>query len=174
MTRILLADGQPFYLGGMAGALRRAPGFEVVAEVCDGTSVAPEILRLAPEVAVVDGAMRGFDLRRIIAIALWHRLPTRVVLLVADSRPGRAYAALEAGVRGYLARESATPTTLQDALRSVARGGTAVAPDLMDEVVEDIRMRERQRLRPPHEQEGEILGVVANGRNGAAGRLTAP
>ena len=78
-----------------------------------------------------------------------HGLATRVVIVTTFARPGFLRRALDAGVAGYLLKD-APPEHLAEALRSVHRGGRAIAPELALEAWSErdpLNERERQVLR---------------------------
>jgi two-component system response regulator DesR len=85
----------------------------------------------------------------IAAIVRQEELPTRVVILTTFARAGYLRRALEAGVSGYLLKDSPAEQ-LANAIRRVYAAGRAVDPELADEAWSDpdpLTDRERQVLR---------------------------
>jgi DNA-binding NarL/FixJ family response regulator len=100
--RIVLADDHPVVRKGLRLSLEEMPGLVVVGEAGDGEAALDLIVRLAPDVAVLDIDMPKRD-----GLAVAQRLPTRLVFLTLhrDIRVFRL--ALDLGVQGYLLKDSA-------------------------------------------------------------------
>lgn len=95
---------------------------------------------LAPEVLVADIEMPGLS-----GIELAEALidaTTRVIIVTTFDRPGYLRRALDAGVRGYLLKNS-PGDDLPDAIRKVARGGMMIDPDLAMGGLERCRSPQR-------------------------------
>ena len=130
MIRILIAEDQVLVLGAMAALLDLEADIEVVATAGDGQA-ALEALDADPAIQLVltdieMPRMTGLEL----AEAIRERFPaTRVAIVTTFGRPGYLRRALEAGVRGYLLKD--TPAEqLADAVRRIARGERVIAPEL--------------------------------------------
>src|SRR5690242_13676626 len=100
--RILIADAQPLFRDGLARTIAADAGLRVVAALGDDSRVVATLRRLAPDVAVVDAALRWTRVAEAIA---QRRLETRLMLLAAEARPGEAFEAVAAGARGYLSKQ---------------------------------------------------------------------
>jgi two-component system response regulator DesR len=108
----------------------------------------------------------------------------RVIILTTFARPGYLRRALDAGAAGYLLKDSPAEK-LADAIRQVAAGGRAVAPELAAEAwteADPLTDRERQVLRLageglPSARIAEQLhlseGTVRNYLSEAIGKLDA-
>jgi two-component system response regulator DesR len=146
VIRVLIAEDQAMVLGALAALLELEPDVEVVWCARDGLEAIREAERLAPDVVLTDIEMpecSGLD----VAQALKGR--ARVVILTTFARPGYLRRALDAGVRGYLLKDSPAEK-LAAAIREVHAGGRAISPELATEAwaVEDpLTDRERQVLR---------------------------
>ena len=127
MTRIVVIDPQPAVRAGLAMMLRTEPGLVPVGSavgVGDGMELVdrqrPDVVLLDPQ--LLDGD--GLGLCRRIR-ALEH--PPRVVLYSSDHDSTLSVLARVAGADG-LVDKSAAPQELFEAIRVVARGGTALPP----------------------------------------------
>jgi two-component system response regulator DesR len=94
--------------------------------------------KLAPDVALVDLMMPGDECHRSgvdVVAALADQSPrTRCIILSAFRFPSELRAALAAGARGYLVKDT-SPTDLVDAIRRVYHGGNVVDHELAARMV---------------------------------------
>lgn len=130
MIRVLIAEDQSLVLGALAALLGLEDDIEVAATVADGQA-ALERLAADPTIQLIltdieMPNMTGLEL----AEAVRQRYPdTRVAIVTTFGRPGYLRRALEAGVRGYLLKD--TPAEqLARAVRRIARGERVIAPEL--------------------------------------------
>ncbi|GAA4230687.1 two-component system response regulator DesR [Streptosporangium album] len=129
MIRLFLAEDQNMFRGAMATLLGLEEDFEVVGDVARGDEVVAACERLRPDVALLDIEMPGLDgleaARRLRTAAP----ETKVVIVTTFGRPGYLHAAMAAGARGFLIKD--TPVTeLAVAIRKVAAGAQVVDPAL--------------------------------------------
>ena len=166
--RILIADDHPIVREGFARVIVRDPGLVVVAEADDGGAAVELALAHRPDVAVVDFSMPvrdGLAVTRALADA---RLPTRVILLTMHNDRSRFNAALDAGVAGYLLKESA-PQEIVRAIRAVAAGAHYISPSLSTFLLKRHRDSAALAAETPSlalltETERRVLRLVADGR----------
>ncbi len=131
MIRVLVAEDQGMILGALAALLDLEADIQVIDRAADGAQALRRLQREPADVLVTDIEMpglSGLDLARHIQKAGW---PTKVLIVTTFARPGYLRRAMDAGVRGYLLKD--TPSEqLADAVRRIAQGQRVVAPDLMD------------------------------------------
>jgi DNA-binding NarL/FixJ family response regulator len=164
--RVVVCDDQPIVREGVAQILRDA-GFDVVATAAD----APELMRKArahrPAVVVTDIRMPpdntddGLRAARAIRRELSH---TAVLVLSQDieAHYARDLVGDRANGVGYLLKHHVGDlTTLTDAVRRVAGGGSALDPDVVQHLVSDSRDDDLlSRLTP---KEHRVLALMAEG-----------
>ena len=169
MIRILIADDHGIVRAGLRLLLNRIMGTEVVAEAADGR----EAVRLAkvfdPDIALVDVAMpllNGLDAARQIV-----RENPLIGIIVLSMYMDESYIlrALDAGVRGYLIKDTADDE-LEGAIRSVAAGrpffSQAIADALLEDHVNVMRKQGVTRSRDLlTEREREVLHLLAEGKS---------
>jgi DNA-binding NarL/FixJ family response regulator len=152
--------------------LLRDNGFEVAAAVRDGDALVHAVAQEQPDVAIVDirlpPSFRDEGVRA--ALELRERHPETAILVVSQYvEPTYATELLSDGRGGvgYLLKDRIMEVAdFVDAVRRVAKGGTALDP----EVVAQLFSRRRadgplERLTP---REREVLGLMAEGRSNAA------
>ncbi len=92
----------------------------------------------------------------------------RIVALTMHSSEEYVYSLLKAGARGYILKDSA-PSDLIEAIRSVARGGTYLHPDVSVTVVKEYLKRPDPRARAGEPldilstREREVLQLISEG-----------
>jgi len=130
MIRILIAEDQGLVLGALAALLNLEDDIEVVATARDGQAALDRL----DEHPGIDLVLTDIEMPRLTGLELAdivrERFPqARVAIVTTFGRPGYLRRALEAGVRGYLLKD--TPAEhLADAVRRIARGERVIAPEL--------------------------------------------
>lgn len=149
MIRVVVAEDQALVLGAIATLLGYESDIEVVGRATDGDQALELVRAVAPDILLSDIEMpqrSGIEVAQAIAD---ERLPTRVVIVTTFGRPGYLRRAQNAGVRGYLLKDSPVEQ-LAAAIRTVASGGRAIAADLATaawEANDPLTERERASLR---------------------------
>lgn len=149
LIRVLIAEDQSLVLGALAALLDLEEDLEVVARAADGREALERIEEVDPDVVIADiemPRMTGLELASELK-SRGHR--ARVVIVTTFTREGYLRRALEAGVSGYLLKDSPSEQ-LAEAVRRVHQGLRAVDPELAAAAWSDpdpLTDRERQVLR---------------------------
>lgn len=126
---ILLAEDVHMIRGALIALLQLEPDLRVVASVERGDTIVSTALEVRPDVAVIDVDLPGMD-GLTAAAELHEQLPScRSLILTSLGKPGTLRRAMSAHVSGFLLKDS-PPDQLASAVRSVARGGRVVDPQL--------------------------------------------
>jgi len=167
--RIVLADDDILLREGLASLLDRS-GFEVAGQAGDATELIELVRQEQPDLAVVDirmppefsteGLAAAQHIRR-------HYPQTAVVVLSAHVEVEHALDLLAKGDRtGYLLKSRVTDVTeFVQTLQRVIRGGSAVDPALVQELV--AARRPDNPLDELTGREREVLALMAEGRSNA-------
>ena len=155
MIRCVIAEDQSLLRGALATLLGLEPDIEVVAQAGDGEEALALVEARDPDVLVADiemPALTGLDA----AEALKRRgARTKVLIVTTFARPGYLQRALKAGVLGYVLKD-APSEDLAEAVRKVAAGRRAVAPELAEQAwTQSAELTDRER---------DILRQVEAGR----------
>ena len=165
--RVVIAEDSALIREGIARLIEESGG-TVVAKVGDGTSFVDAVVANHPDVSVVDVRMpptqRDEGLRA--AIEARQRVPGTPVLVLSQYVE-RQYAtellADRAGGVGYLLKDRVGDIRdFMDALRRVARGGTALDPEVVAQLMVPRRSGDPLAALTPRER--EVLGAMAEGR----------
>jgi DNA-binding NarL/FixJ family response regulator len=170
-VRVVIADDSPLLREGIASFLR-GEGIDVVAEASSPGELLAAVDAHAPDVAIVDIRMPPTQTDEGIQAA--HEIRRRhpgmgVVLLSQHVEVGIATQLLaEAPERlGYLLKDRVTdPADFAGSLRRVARGGTALDPQVVAGLL--AGPGERGPLRALSPREREVLELVAEGHSNRA------
>jgi two-component system, NarL family, nitrate/nitrite response regulator NarL len=162
-VRVLVADDHPIYREGIVRAVKERPDLELVGEAEDGRVALEEIKRSGPDVALLDIRMPGLEGPQVLNALQRDGVKTSVIFLSAFMEGELAYETVAAGARGYLSKESAREE-ICDAIVAVARGGTALAPEVQAGLAAQVQERERSD-RPPQltAREREVLQLISEG-----------
>jgi len=165
----VLADDHPVIRHGVRLALTRG-GFRVLAEAADGEEAVEAVLRLRPDVCLLDISMptNGIEAAARIAEA---RIATRVVMLTVSDRTEDVIAALRAGAVGYLPKDT-HPDRLPAALCGVLKGEAALPRTLVGRVLHEFRGFTAEIADPVRvggveltARESEIMRLLHSGRS---------
>jgi DNA-binding NarL/FixJ family response regulator len=169
--RVVIADDSVLLREGI-GRLLAEGGIEVAAGVGDADALLQAIESEQPDLAIVDVRMppahRDEGLRA--AIEIRRRWPEVALLVLSQFVEERYATELIAGdtrALGYLLKDRvADIQEFLDAVRRVADGGTALDPEVVRQLL--ARSRRADPLAQLTPKEGEVLGLMAEGRSNAA------
>jgi DNA-binding NarL/FixJ family response regulator len=105
--RILLVDDFPAVRRGLKHLVESNQAWEIVAEACDGQEGLREVVRLRPDVVVVDigmPIMNGLELTRAVRSSVPN---TKVLILTEYSSQQMMREARDAGADGYVIKSYA-------------------------------------------------------------------
>ena len=168
-TRVVLADDDLLLREGLASLLDRS-GMEVVGQASDADGLLRLVGRQQPDLAVVDIRMppkhstEGLEAAQVIQ----RDFPrTAVVVLSAHVEVEHAMDLLASGRRtGYLLKSQVNDLgEFVDTLKRVERGGSAVDPALVQELVAARRADDPLAVLTTRER--EVLALMAEGRSNA-------
>ncbi len=169
--RVVIADDSVLLRAGLERLLVDA-GFEVVASVGDAAALLRAVQEHQPDVAVVDVRMPpGFSdegLRA--AVELRRVAPVTGVLVFSqyvEEPAAQELLALGASGVGYLLKDRvADVSEFIDAVTRVARGGTALDPEVIAQIM--ARRRRDDPLASLTPRERDVLTLMAEGRSNTA------
>ncbi|SDX85924.1 MULTISPECIES: response regulator transcription factor [Salimicrobium] len=154
MIRMVIAEDQQMLLGALATLLDLEEGIEVVGKAGDGE----ELLRLArelkPDICMLDIEMPKKD--GLDAAGELKDFPCRVIILTTYARSGYFQRAKNAGVHGYLLKDSPSDD-LAASIRKIHEGAKIYDPELVDLAFTDPS--------PLTEREKQVVALMSEGKN---------
>ncbi len=164
--RVVIADDQALIRTGLRGIVETAEDLDVVGDARTGLQAVDEVLRLKPDVVLMDIRMPELD-----GIAATERLtaagcPTRVLVLTTFDLDEYVYGALRAGASGFLLKDT-PPADLHAAIRVVAAGDALLAPKVTRRLIAAFTGATAPSTTPELDvltgRERQVLGLVAEG-----------
>jgi DNA-binding NarL/FixJ family response regulator len=154
--RVLCVDDHPLVRKGIASILANEADITLVGEADNGRDAVRLFRELRPDVVLMDLRMREFDGIETTRAIHGEFPDARIVALTSYDGDQDIYRALEAGVRGYLLKETAYADVVH-AIRTVHAGKRMMPPEVAERLSEHFP-KIALTLR-----ETEVLELVAKG-----------
>jgi DNA-binding NarL/FixJ family response regulator len=161
--RILIVDDHPVTREGLHAALDVEGGVEVIGEAGSGEQAIEDAGSLRPDVVFMDVRMPGMGGIEA-ARAIRQASPdTKVILVTVDESRASISEAIQAGVSGYLLKDT-SPDELVNAARLAVEGKAVIHPQLTRAFIEEVQTAEKRGdAAALSRREKEILQKVAYG-----------
>jgi two-component system, NarL family, response regulator LiaR len=160
--RILIVDDHAVVREGLAAIISTKPDLRVIGEASNGEQAVQQARALAPDVILMDLQMpvkSGLEAIREIRQENPH---ARILVLTSFADDDQVVAAIQAGVLGYMLKESASRELLE-AIRSVYRGESPMHPAVARKLVLGLNKPAPVEGNPLTERETEVLKLLARG-----------
>jgi DNA-binding NarL/FixJ family response regulator len=154
--RVLCVDDHPLVRKGIASILANESDITLVGEADNGRDAVRLFRALRPDVVLMDLRMRDFDGIETTRAIHGEFPDARIVALTSYDGDQDIYRALDAGVRGYLLKETVHTDVLR-AIRTVQSGKRLMPPEVAERLSEHFP---QVALTP---RETEVLALVADG-----------
>lgn len=164
--RIYIADDHSILRDGLAAILQTQEDVEIVGGGDNGRQVVKEVVRLQPDLVIMDIAMPNLNGIEA-SMLLRHSAPeSKVIMLSMYGTREHIFRALQAGAKGYLLKSSAGAELL-NAVRSVHAGQRYLSQKISGAVVDDYLqgVRTASPLEALSAREREVLQLVAEGHS---------
>ncbi len=167
-VRLMVVDDHRLFRDGLVSLMKSFDDVQLVAEASSGPEAIEKAKAHSPHVILMDMSMPGMSgvdaCKQILAVAP----DTSICMLTVSEQDDDLFAAIRAGARGYLLKDTEL-NALHDALRVLADGGTSITPVLATRLLEEFA-----KASPPPRSAGpgldqltgrerEILEYVAAG-----------
>jgi DNA-binding NarL/FixJ family response regulator len=169
-VRVVIAEDSVLLRAGLTRLLDEA-GFDVVEAVDDAEQLLRAVERHQPDLVVADVRMPPTHTDEGIKASLvirqrWPKIAVLVLSQYVEERYATELLAGETRGVGYLLKDRvADVEEFVEALRRVGRGGTALDPEVVSQLLARGRRRPLDALTP---REQEVLRLMAEGRSNGA------
>jgi DNA-binding NarL/FixJ family response regulator len=169
--RILIADDHYVVRIGLTAMVNTEPDMKIVAEASDGAQAVAFFTKFNPDVTLLDLRMPVMTGIQVAAVIRAQNKNARLLMLSALSGDEDIHKALEAGVAGYVLKDS-TDDELIPAIRAIAAGKRWIPEEVAKRLsarrlFEDLTSRELQVLNKlikgmANKQIAEALNISEN------------
>lgn len=155
MIKVYLAEDQELLNTALTMILNLESDIEVIGSAMDGEEALADILRLKPEIVLLD-----IEMPRLSGLEIAHQLrllemDTKIMILTTFARDSYFQQALKNDVNGYMLKDSPSDQLIRS-IRSIMAGDTIFSPELVAKTV----IAQRNPLTP---RELEVLNVLKSG-----------
>lgn len=159
MTTLFLAEDQKMLNTTLTTILDLEEDFTVIGNATDGKTALDKILKLQPDVAILDIEMpeqTGLEIAKAIRLA---NLPIKIIILTTFARENYFQDAIAANVNAYLLKDSPSDLLISS-IRQVLEGNTIFSSELVKSVL-------RAEKNPLTKREMSVLEVIQTGASTA-------
>jgi DNA-binding NarL/FixJ family response regulator len=166
---ILLVDDHKIMRDGIKAILRHSEEFHVAGEAENGAEAAQFCRRQKVDVVLMDIGLPGLSGIDATTEILRHSPETRVIILSMYDDEHSVVSAIRSGARAFVLKK-ASDNDLIDALRTVAKGGSYLSPQVSDKLLARIQRGDLESRRSPSALDGlsprelQVLRLVAEGK----------
>jgi len=166
---IVLVDDHKIMRDGIRAILQHGGEFTVVGEAESGADAVQLCKELRPEVVLMDISLPGLNGIEATTELLRHCPATKVVILSMYDDEHSVVGAIRSGARAFVLKK-ASDNDLLDALRTVAKGGSYLSPQVSDQLLKRIQRGDLESKSVPSTletlspRELQVMRLVAEGR----------
>jgi DNA-binding NarL/FixJ family response regulator len=154
---------------GIKAILKHSEEFVVAGEAENGADAVQFCKKSRPEIVLMDIGLPGLNGIEATTEVLRHCPETRVIILSMYDDEHSVVSAIRSGARAFVLKK-ASDNDLLDALRTVAKGGSYLSPQVSDRLLNRIQRGDLESRPLPSALEGlsprelQVLRMVAEGK----------
>jgi DNA-binding NarL/FixJ family response regulator len=166
---VLLVDDHKIMRDGIRAILRHNEEFVIIGEAENGSEAVQLCRRKKPEIVLMDIGLPGLNGIEATQEILRHVPETRVIILSMYDDEHSVVSAIRSGARAFVLKR-ASDSDLVDALRTVAKGGSYLSPQVSDKLLHRIQRGDLESKQAPSALDGlsprelQVLRLVAEGK----------
>jgi DNA-binding NarL/FixJ family response regulator len=162
-VKVFVSDPHSIYRRGLAASLDLLDDVESVAHAAGVRDSWEHPELFAADIVIVDPSMDG---GRDFVAAVSESTGAKVIVCTGDATEDDVVAAIQAGAVGFLRKDTLTPESLGDAVRTAASGNGVVAPDLLGSLLRTLSpeaLESRPATARLTDREQQVLALIAAG-----------
>jgi len=166
---VLLVDDHKIMRDGIRAILRHSEEFTIIGEADNGSEAVQICRRKKPEIVLMDIGLPGLNGIEATQEILRHVPDTRVIILSMYDDEHSVVSAIRSGARAFVLKR-ASDNDLVDALRTVAKGGSYLSPQVSDRLLHRIQRGDLESKPASSALDGlsprelQVLRLVAEGK----------
>ena len=167
--QILLVDDHKIMRDGIKAILQHSPEFQVTGEAESGTDAVQICTSKRPDIVVMDIGLPGLNGIEATAEILRQCPNTKVIVLSMHGDEHSVISAIRSGARAFVLKK-ASDSDFLDALRTVAKGGSYLSPQVSDRLLKRIQRGDLDAKLLPSALESlsprelQVMRLVAEGK----------
>jgi DNA-binding NarL/FixJ family response regulator len=167
--QVLLVDDHKIMRDGLKAILRHSDDFTVMAEAESGAEAVQICKQRRPDVILMDIGLPGLNGIESTTEILRHIPDAKVIILSMYDDEHSVVSAMRSGARAFVLKK-ASDNDLLDALRTVAKGGSYLSPQVSDRLLQRLRRGDLKSkpvasaLADLSPRELQVLRLVAEGK----------
>jgi DNA-binding NarL/FixJ family response regulator len=166
---VLLVDDHKIMRDGIKAILRHIGEFNVIGEAETGSEAVQLCKKQVPDIVVMDIGLPGLNGIEATTEILRHHPAVKVIVLSMFDDEHSVVGAIRSGARAFVLKK-ASDNDLVDALRTVAKGGFYLSPQVSDRLLRRIQSGDLEPEKAPSvleqlsPRELQVLRMVAEGK----------
>ena len=167
--QVLLVDDHKIMRDGIKAILKHSGEFEVIGEAESGADAVHFCKKKRPDIILMDIGLPGLNGVESTTEILRHCPEVKVVILSMYDDENSVVGAIRSGARAFVLKK-ASDNDLLEALRTVAKGGSYLSPQVSDRLLHRIQRGDLDAKPMPSALEGlsprelQVLRLVAEGK----------
>jgi DNA-binding NarL/FixJ family response regulator len=167
--QVLLVDDHKIMRDGIKAILRHSEDFQVMGEAENGTDAVAFCKQKRPDIILMDIGLPGLNGIETTTEILRHCPDVKVIVLSMYDDEHSVVSAIRSGARAFVLKK-ASDNDLLDALRTVAKGGSYLSPQVSDRLLQRIQRGDLESKPPASAlsnlspRELQVLRLVADGK----------
>lgn len=167
--RVILADDHPIVRQGLRQMIESDPHLCVIAEASNGLEALDLIKQHQPQIALIDVDMPEMDGFAVAREIERRRIAVEIIFLTMHSKPEIFYAAMDAGAKGFVLKDSAV-SDIVASIKAVAAGKSYISPILSNLLINRRRREAELAAAEPGLEtlsptEIKVLKMIAEGQS---------
>lgn len=158
--KILLIDDHPLMRQGMRQLIELETNFTVVGEASNGMDGVKLAVELEPDLIILDLNMKGISGLDTLRALRAQGIDARIVVLTVSDEQSDIFALMDAGVDGYLLKDSDTSDLIEN-IQKAAKGEVVLSETVRNHILN--RRPEADPLAVLTDRERDVLQWIATG-----------